>query len=90
MLRFLNILTIMFFVLFVTVAPYASAKSAALNFAQNPEERPISNSNLEEEIYHSGLPALFIDLIVFDYSFPNHLALKSQNVIHDVLKPPLA
>jgi hypothetical protein len=90
MLKFLNLLTLTLFVFFVSVAPYATAMGASANFAQNPEERPISNPNLEEEIIHSGAPEIFIDVIVFDYTFPHHLGLQSQNVVHDVLKPPRA
>jgi hypothetical protein len=90
MLKFWVFLTLTLFVFFVTVAPYATAMGASTNLAQNPEERSISNSILEEEIINSGTTEIFIDVIVFDYTFPHHLGLQSQNVVHDVLKPPRA
>lgn len=90
MVKFVNVLAISIFVLVASLAPYVSAKGAALAFAQNPEERTVSNSIFEEEIHHSDLPMIFVESIIVDISYPRHLALTSQNVISDVLKPPLA
>jgi len=90
MLNVLNFLTAVLFVLVVSVTPYATAKGAAVSFAENPEDSTSTNSNFKEEIHHSGIPAIFIHLIAFDCSFPHYLDLKPQYVVNDVLKPPLS
>ena len=64
MLKFLNVLTFTLFVFFTSVTSNATALGAFLNFAQNPEERPITNPDLEEEIILKGIPEIFIDVLL--------------------------
>lgn len=87
----LRIVGILIFVFVASVAPYVSALGAPLAFAQNPEERDIYSSRImEEKIDHEH--EKHIITVVFnsfvDYTFPQYISLKEQNVPEDFLKPP--
>lgn len=89
MLRVLNILVVMLFVLVASAAPYVSAKGAALAFAQNPEERTSQGTNLKEEIHHTTPFSFYIDSVELTaMAYPHVIKLKPQQVLYDVLKPP--
>lgn len=88
MLKILNVITVLLFVLVASAAPYVSAKGAALAFAQNPEERTAQGANLEEEIHHTTSCSIYIVSVEVIVTYPQVIQLKPQQVLYDILKPP--
>lgn len=89
MLKTLNRLAIFVFILVAALAPYVSAKGAALAFAQNPEEKVESSKVFEESLSHQEVQPLFVvPLVVAELSYPHYIALKPQLMSHDFRKPP--
>lgn len=86
MLKFLGILI---FIIVTTVAPYASAKTGNLTYAQNPESFDFNAANLLEEKLEPTEVELDFTLIEVDYiQFPRFVLLKAQTIPDNTQKPP--
>lgn len=87
MLKVLNFFTLFIFIVFLTVAPYASAKTSV---SEQTTEEYLSSQIFEEEIHHKSTTIIVIRASVVKISFPHFLVLKPQYVSIDFLKPPLS
>jgi hypothetical protein len=86
MLKFVGI--VLFFIV-TTVAPYTSAKTGNLTFAQNPETFDFNSANLLEEKLEPTEVELDFNLIEVDYiQFPRFVLLKPQSIPDNTRKPP--
>ena len=86
MLKFLGILI---FIIVTTVAPYSSAKSGNMTFAQSPETFDFNSANLIEEKLEPTEVDLDFTLIEVDYiQFPRFVLLKPQAIPDNTQKPP--
>lgn len=89
MLKSLNRLAIFVFIIVAALAPYVSAKGAALAFAQNPEEKVETSSGFEQSLSLQESENHFVaPLVVAEHSYPHYIALKPQLMAHDFRKPP--
>lgn len=79
-------MTLFIFLVFVTVAPYATAQSSLVN--QTGDDF-LSSQIYEEEIHHTQPEILVVRPIELEVSFPHFIPLKAQTVALDFLKPPL-
>lgn len=86
MLKFVGIL--LFFIV-TTVAPYSSAKSGNVTFAQNPEAFDFNAANLLEEKLEPTEVELDFTLTEIDYiQFPRFVLLQAQTIPDSTQKPP--
>jgi hypothetical protein len=85
----LNSLLLTIFIFVAGAAPYVSARGAALAFAQNPEERDLSNQPIEKVISRQEITSLIIKIVIHEILFPSFIAIKAQAVFEDILRPPI-
>lgn len=88
MLKFLNVIIVLLFVLAASAAPHISAKSAASAFNQTPAEKLAQGNNLEEEIHHPPEYQYYFFTTEITLNYPLVKVLKPKQLLYDVLKPP--
>jgi hypothetical protein len=86
----LNSLLLTIFIFVASAAPYVSARGAALAFAQNPEERDLSNQPKEKEIFRQEITSLVVKITIHEILFPSFIVIKAQAVFDEILRPPIA
>ncbi len=89
MLKNANLLLVYIFIFVASVAPYVSARGAALAFAQNPEETKVSDQSFPKEVFRTEITSFFMNTIVQVILFPFYIALKPQKFLVEILRPPL-
>jgi hypothetical protein len=91
MLKMINVISVILFAMVVSMTPTLSVKDIELTLTQDAQESTsLTSSSFEEEIVHTEKLDFFMNFVSVDYPFSMHLCLKSQEVITEILKPPLA